>query len=429
MSSPTLQVKTDPRVTEVVARLQNAGYEAYIVGGAVRDFLLDRTPKDYDISTSATPEQVKAVFRDRRTLIIGRRFRLVHLYLGGDILEISTFRKCPSRSAQADRPPRVSDAPDTMIFNDNEFGTADDDAHRRDFTVNALFYDPVADRIADFTGMGMADLKAGIVRCIGEPELRFEEDPVRILRALKLIGQYGFRMEERTESALRKTMPLMVHASVSRLTLELEKILKNGHGDSILETFRRYGFLSCFLPGLDREWDSPAGQYAMELFACRNRRMRAGLYRDSMSLAVALLTLPFAERENGSQPGGLWKLHDGIESEFLHTMHRIFAPLALTRRSCSAAMRSLCAQTRLRSVRNEKNVRPSPVYPTARELALIQNEVLWHIPGFEEVLPPPMKLGAPGKRRPRRHRRRRGPQQQERPGAAPPPGEETGHAL
>ena len=227
MSSLTLQVKTDPRVTEVVARLQNAGYEAYIVGGAVRDFLLDRVPKDYDISTSATPEQVKAVFRDRRTLIIGRRFRLVHLYLGADILEISTFRKCPSRSAQADRPPRVSDdAPDAMIFNDNEFGTADDDAHRRDFTVNALFYDPVADRIADFTGMGMADLKAGIVRCIGEPELRFEEDPVRILRALKLIGQYGFRMEEQTETALRKTLPLMVHASVSRLTLELEKILK-----------------------------------------------------------------------------------------------------------------------------------------------------------------------------------------------------------
>lgn len=428
MSSQTLQVKTDPRVTEVVARLQNAGYESYIVGGAVRDFLLDRTPKDYDISTSATPEQVKAVFRDRRTLIIGRRFRLVHLFLGGDILEISTFRKCPSRSAQADRPPRVSDAPDTMIFNDNEFGTADDDAHRRDFTVNALFYDPVTDRIADFTGMGMADLKAGIVRCIGEPELRFEEDPVRILRALKLVGQYGFRMEEHTGSALHKTMPLMVHASVSRLTLELEKILKNGHGDSILETFRQYGFLSYFLPGLDREWDSPAGQYAMELFACRNRRMRAGLYRDSMSLAIALLTLPFAERENGNQPGGLWKLHDGIEAEFLHMMHKIFSPLALTRRSCSAAMRSLCAQTKLRAVRDEKNVRPSPVYPTARELALIQNEVQWHIPGFEEILPPPMKLGPGGKkRRPRRrHHRPRPVQQQEKPGDLQP-GREAGH--
>ena len=421
----TLQVKTDPRVTDVVARLQNAGYETYIVGGAVRDFLLDRTPKDYDISTTATPEQVKAVFRDRRTLIIGRRFRLVHLYLGGDILEISTFRKCPSRSAQADRPPRVADAPDAMIFNDNEFGTADDDAHRRDFTVNALFYDPVADRIADFTGLGMKDLKAGIIRSIGEPELRFEEDPVRILRALKLIGQYGFRLEEQTEAALRKTMPLVLHASVSRLTLELEKILKNGHGDAIFEAFRQYGFLRFFLPNLDEAWDSPAGQYAMELFACRNRRMRAGLYRDSMSLAIALLTLPFAEEQNGNPPGGLWKLHDGFEPELLHLMHRIFSPLILTRRSCSAAIRSLCAQTKLRAVRNEKNVRPSPVYPTARELALIQNEIQWHLPGFEELLPPPMKLGAPGKRRPHRHRRHR-PAAEKR--SEQPQNGETGHA-
>ena len=421
----TLQVKTDPRVTDVVARLQNAGYETYIVGGAVRDFLLDRTPKDYDISTSATPEQVKAVFRDRRTLIIGRRFRLVHLYLGADILEISTFRKCPSRSAQANRPPRVADAPDAMIFNDNEFGTADDDAHRRDFTVNALFYDPVTDRIADFTGMGMKDLKAGIIRSIGDPELRFEEDPVRILRALKLIGQYGFRLEEQTEAALRKTMPLVLHASVSRLTLELEKILKNSHGDAIFESFRRYGFLRYFLPQLDKGWDSPAGQYAMELFACRNRRMRTGLYRDSMSLAIALLTLPFAEEQNGNPPGGLWKLHDGIEPEFLQLMHRIFSPLILTRRSCSAAIRSLCAQTKLRAVRNEKNVRPSPVYPTARELALIQNEVHWHLPGFEELLPPPMKLGAPGKRRPHRRRRHRPAGEKQ---AAPPQNGEPGHA-
>jgi hypothetical protein len=220
-------------------------------------------------------------------------------------------------------------------------------------------------------------------------------------------------------------MPLVLHASVSRLTLELEKILKNSHGDAIFESFRRYGFLRYFLPQLDKGWDSPAGQYAMELFACRNRRMRTGLYRDSMSLAIALLTLPFAEEQNGNPPGGLWKLHDGIEPEFLQLMHRIFSPLILTRRSCSAAIRSLCAQTKLRAVRNEKNVRPSPVYPTARELALIQNEVQWHLPGFEELLPPPMKLGAPGKRRPHRRRRHRPAGEKQ---AAPPQNGEPGHA-
>ena len=145
-------------------------------------------------------------------------------------------------------------------------------------------------------------------------------------------------------------------------------------------------------------------------------------------MAIALLTLPFAEEEYGNPPGGLWKLRDGIESEFLHQMHRVFSPLILTRRSCSAAMRSLCAQTKLRAARNEKNVRPSPVYPTARELALIQNEVRWNIPGFEEILPPPMKLGHAKKRRPRRRGRGRHPGS-ERPDLPSRTGEEVDRAV
>ena len=162
--------------------------------------------------------------------------------------------------------------------------------------------------------------KANVI-AIRAKDANSEEDPVRILRALKLVGQYGFRMEEQTESALRKTMPLMVHASVSRLTLELEKILKNGHGDAIFEVFRQYGFLRFFLPQLDEGWDSPAGQYAMELFACRNRRMRDGMYRDSMSLAIALLTLPFAEEQNGNPPGGVYTIFSSDIHQSLISKH------------------------------------------------------------------------------------------------------------
>ena len=146
----TIKPKIEKYVTDIVAALQNAGYEAYIVGGAVRDFLLDRQPKDYDISTSATPEEVKKVFKKQRCMIIGRRFRLVHLYHGKEILEISTFRKKPEHNAPAPEkmnPAKRAAAPENMIFRDNEFGTVQEDAQRRDFTVNALFYDPVNDRI------------------------------------------------------------------------------------------------------------------------------------------------------------------------------------------------------------------------------------------------------------------------------------------
>ena len=166
----TIKPKIEKYVTDIVAALQNAGYEAYIVGGAVRDFLLERQPKDYDISTSATPEEVKKVFRKQRCMIIGRRFRLVHLYHGKEILEISTFRKKPEHNASAPEkmnPAKRAAAPENMIFRDNEFGTVQEDAWRRDFTVNALFYDPVNDRIHDYTGHGLDDIRDGIVRIIG----------------------------------------------------------------------------------------------------------------------------------------------------------------------------------------------------------------------------------------------------------------------
>ena len=167
------QPQIAPYITDIIAGLQEAGYEAYLVGGAVRDFLLQRQPKDYDISTSATPEEVKKVFKKNRVMIIGRRFRLVHFYHGQEIIEISTFRKKPESVKATERPARVQDAPENMIFRDNEFGTVQEDAERRDFTVNALFYDPVNDKLYDFTGMGVDDIKKGIVRAIGNPQVRF----------------------------------------------------------------------------------------------------------------------------------------------------------------------------------------------------------------------------------------------------------------
>ena len=393
-----LRPKIAPYIIEIIAQLQDAGYEAYIVGGAVRDFLLNRQPKDYDLSTSATPEQIKKVFRDRHCLIIGKRFRLVHLHHHGEIIEISTFRKSPPDQKELRRPGKQ--APEHMIFQDNEFGTAEEDAWRRDFTVNAIFYDPVNDKIADFTSMGMKDLEAKVVRSIGDPSLRFEEDPVRILRALKLVGQYGFSMEAETEKAVVSCMPFIVHASASRMTLETEKILKNPYGHLILETFHKYGFLERFLPFVESNWGTPECEYMLKLLAERNRRILSGDYRESISLAMSIMTLPFAEKIiSNREPGQLWNYVPDIGGDLRQIMLQVLHPATLTKRAVAAAIRTLMLQERLKTLQLKK-LTSHPGYSHARELAIIQNNVIWKFWHYEEQLP------APAPRAEKRRRRR-----------------------
>ena len=381
-----LKNKIDPYIIDVIGRLRSAGFETYLVGGAVRDILLDRVPKDYDVSTAATPEEVRRVFRDRHTLIIGKRFRLVHLIRGRDITEISTFRKRPDQEDQADRPKRCENAPENMIFHDNAFGTSRDDAFRRDFTVNAIFYDPIDDKLVDHTGLGVSDLRDGIVRTIGDPALRFEEDPVRVLRAIKLVGQYGFTMEPETGRAVRASLDLILHASPSRLSLELEKILRNSYTGSILKAFHDYGFLRYYLPDLDAVFETPEMDYALELLALRSERIRSGVFRASLSTAVAMVALPFAETELGQAGrGGLWDYYLGVEGDLRRIILRLFHPLVLTHRTMHS-----CADRK--------------GYPGAREFAIIQNIAAWHIPDFEDSCPLPVRSsGAPKKRR-RGHR-------------------------
>ena len=409
--SKFLKNKVDPYIIDVIGRLRSAGFETYLVGGAVRDILLDRTPKDYDVSTAATPEEVRRVFRDRHTLIIGKRFRLVHLIRGRDVTEISTFRKRPDQEEQADRPKRCENAPENMIFHDNAFGTSRDDAFRRDFTVNAIFYDPVDDRIVDYTGLGVSDLRDGVVRTIGDPALRFEEDPVRVLRAIKLVGQYGFTMEPETGRAVRSCLDLILHASPSRLSLELEKILRNSYTGEILKAFHDYGFLKYYLPNFDEVFDTPQTDYALELLRIRGERIRGGIFRASLSTAVAMLALPFAEREIGGREehGGLWEYYLGVESDLRHIILRLINPLVLTHRTTADAVNNLLMQPRFLTHRRLHSFADRKGYPGAREFAIIQNIAAWHIPGFEESCPLPVRSsGAPKKRRRGGRRRGRG---------------------
>ena len=381
-----------PHITEIIAGLQEAGYEAYLVGGAVRDFLLQRQPKDYDISTSATPEEVKKVFRKNRVMIIGRRFRLVHFYHGQEIIEISTFRKKPEPVSAAERPKKVQDAPENMIFRDNEFGTVQEDAERRDFTVNALFYDPVNDKLCDFTGKGVEDIKNGIVRAIGEPKVRFEEDPVRMLRALKLVGQYGFTMDPETEKALKESIELITLASDSRMTLEMEKILKNPYGEKILEVFHQYGFLKYFLPEIDAHWEHNDLSFIREILAKRNERIRTGNYRERISLALSVFAYPSAARWIASAKKKTIQTK-AFRMELEDLVSSFFLPRHPTRRAIGAAVRTLLLQADFASndPKVQDDLKRHPGYAHARELAFIRNSVRPFRDDFEEVFPPSHK--------------------------------------
>ena len=231
-----------------VTRLIDKGYEAYLVGGCVRDLLLDRTPKDYDIATEARPQQVKRTF-PRNCRIIGRRFKLAHLHFHRNtkILECSTFRRNPQES-------EAGDDEDLLITRDNEFGNAEEDALRRDFTINALFLDPTEDKIVDHVN-GLADIEARVIRTIGDPVVRFREDPVRILRAAKFAGRLGFEVEEETLAAMRETSEDLVRAAPPRVLEEILRLLRSGHAHSSFQLLEKVDAVRYLIPVVGRFLD------------------------------------------------------------------------------------------------------------------------------------------------------------------------------
>lgn len=364
-----------PGAYEVVATLQDAGFESYIVGGAIRDLLLQHKPKDFDISTSATPEEVRSVFGRRRARIIGKRFRLTHVSINGELFEVSTFRKAPSRHAGDSGEEKFRKMPENLIVSDNDYGTSQEDAFRRDFTVNALFYDPVKRKLIDYTGMGVKDIETRVVRAIGEAKLRFEEDPVRILRALKLVAQFDFSLDDVTENALFDCLPLIRHASSGRLSLELEKILRSGSSDRHFEVFFDYGLLNYFLPFLAENWNSAACKRAIDLIYERNCRVEAGIYRDSISLALAAVALPFAVEKLGCPAGRVWKKRTEEVDEVLSgIVGEIFAPQVLMVKVREAAIRIMLMQSLLENAGDQEipGLMRHKSYAHGRELLVIR---------------------------------------------------------
>lgn len=249
-----------PAALKTCEGLQNAGFDAYIVGGAVRDLLLNFKPKDFDIATNAEPEEVKEIFR--RSRIIGRRFRLVHVMWGRETIEVSTFRGHHNNEGDAS----VNDT--GRILRDNIFGSLEEDAVRRDFTANALYYNAKTQEILDFHN-GVADVKARILRMIGEPKKRYQEDPVRMLRAVRLSAKLGLKIDKATEKPIAEMADLLQDVPSSRLFDEMLKLFLSGHAIESINTLRAQHLHHGLLPLLDVVLEQPLGEKFVML-ALRN---------------------------------------------------------------------------------------------------------------------------------------------------------------
>ncbi|MFT6033764.1 MAG: poly(A) polymerase [Arenicella sp.] len=238
-----------PKALKVVEGLQDAGYQAYLVGGCVRDLIIGTKPKDFDVSTNATPEQIKKAF-GRNARIIGRRFKIVHVRFGYEVIEVATFRADANDRERVGQN-EMSEGDQGQLLRDNVYGQIEEDVVRRDFTVNAMYYDSVKGEILDFMN-GIDDLKAGKLKSIGKPELRFTEDPVRMLRVIRFAGKLGFEMEPEALTMIEEQGKLLSHVSNARL---FEEVLKLFHGGAAYETYlllRKYGLFKYLFPFTDQ---------------------------------------------------------------------------------------------------------------------------------------------------------------------------------
>jgi len=273
--------RLDPDAVRVIARLRHMRHQAYFVGGCVRDLLLDRTPKDFDLATDAHPGEVRAIFRNCR--LIGRRFRLAHVYFrGGKIIEVATFRKNPIDVAED-----VPDGGDLLITRDNVFGTAEEDAVRRDFTVNGLFYDVASGEVIDYVG-GRRDLEDHRIATIGDPEIRMREDPVRTLRAVRFAARLGFTIEPDCFEAMRRHAGELARCAPARVLEETFKILRCGGSARAFELLRACGALPVVLPALGAaldSWDESRRRSFFAHLGALDRLVRSG---EDVSDAVLL---------------------------------------------------------------------------------------------------------------------------------------------
>jgi poly(A) polymerase len=378
----------DPEALKVLYRLKDAGFKAYIVGGGVRDLLLGRRPKDFDIGTDAHPYQIKKLFRN--CFIIGRRFRLAHIRFGTKVIEVATFRRQVTED-------ELAEAHDPLIHHDNTFGTAEEDAFRRDFTLNALFYDIATFSIIDYVG-GLEDLRSRIIRCIGDPVLRFREDPVRMQRAVSFAARLGFTIDPPILEAIATERQRIALAAPARLAEEYYKILRSGAAERTFRELHRLGLLEPLSEILHGQAGGGLWASLARLDACRLRsEAPPAALTNSLLLGSLIVPLGFSQAgwpawmEDAGRPG----LNLGV--------------LPLARRDVERVHQVLMIQRRLREPSRSPHARKLLMQRSAFADALTWLEVhgdapeqaaYWREHGAAEPVP--------GEAQPRRRRRRRG---------------------
>lgn len=319
----------------VMEKLRAHGHVAYLVGGSVRDLLLSHKPKDFDISTSAEPEAVKKIFRN--CILIGRRFRLAHVRFGRKILEVSTFRAGNIET-------------DTLIVRDNIWGSPEEDALRRDFTINALFYDAATETIIDYVG-GYPDIQKRCLRTIGQPYMRFRQDPVRMLRLLKFQARFGLEIDPNAHIALLECRGELHKSAPARVLEEILRMLESTAAERFFRLLAEHGFMHILTPALGEFMESP---HAEDVFGFLREVDRTFLEKDGRALdravCLASLVFPFFARRMQTRFFDRERLpHLGeIQEEAGHLIHEVFHSfLRPSRRMCSILLSVLTAQYRL----------------------------------------------------------------------------------
>jgi poly(A) polymerase len=417
----------DPDALKVLYRLKNRGFRGYLVGGGVRDLLLGRKPKDFDIATNAHPQQVKKLFRN--CFVVGRRFRLCHVRFGRNVVEVSTFR----RQSQPDDG-------DTLIRRDNTFGTPEEDAFRRDFTVNALFYDIASFSVIDYVS-GLEDLKSRLIRTIGDPAVRFREDPVRMLRAVGLAARLGFEIDRDTAEAIRFLRGEIVKSSPARILEEFYKIMRQGASVRTFELLHAYGLLSYLLPEADEALAKGGGDLLgslARLDAYRSGLKSADELTNSLLMGTLLVPLgvplrrlaiadaaPHDDAATGEDPEDVaaeLATLEGPEAEAPQTSPTLpTLSLPFARRDFDRLRLILAAQSRLRDVHRSPGVKHVLAGRGFFEEALRWLEIHggregqelaahWRSLDLSDLKTPPPEPGHEARSdRPRRRRRRRRP--------------------
>jgi poly(A) polymerase len=393
--------KIDPDALYILEKLRAAGFIAYLVGGSVRDLLLNQKPKDYDISTSAEPEQIKKLFRN--CILIGRRFRLAHIRFGKKIIEVSTFRSGDNEN-------------DTLIVRDNVWGTPEEDVKRRDFTINGLFYDAATQEIIDFVG-GYPDIQKKYLRTVGQPFIRFKQDPVRMIRLLKFQARFGFEVDPPARVALLECRGEIVKSSSARIQEELLRMLESSSSQAFFRLMTEHGILHLLMPVLGDVLESSDGaeiySYLQEIDTTLHEPPRPLLDR---TILLACLVYPilqkriqtrYIDRERHPHLGEIYEeVHDQI--------NEIFHPFFLLPRRLRVGLTSiLTGQYRLTPIDKKKQRRlrvpNDPEFPKALDFLEVRSCLE---PGLKQiydqwkeiVTSPPSD--APPKRRRRRKRTR-----------------------